>query len=196
MAPIPSTLMFSRSKKKEPRYIYLSEARASHSHKMWTEVSSSVPHFLQVWLLLSPIKYRCLLKVLCPVSRPITTLDCVLLDDSNRAPVARLGPEIKSRAYLCVLHGPHHNARCCFSIQSFIFFLISSWSKKKEPKYECLSEARVSHSHKMWTEVSSSVPHFLQMGLSLSPITYKCLLKVLCPVSRAITTLDCVLLTL
>ena len=50
MAPIPSTLMSSRSKKKEPRYVCLSETKASHSHKMWTEVSSSVPHFLQVGL--------------------------------------------------------------------------------------------------------------------------------------------------
>ena len=51
----------------------------------WTEVSSSVPHFLQVGLLLSPIIYKCLLKVLCPVSRPVTTLDCVLLTDKVRA---------------------------------------------------------------------------------------------------------------
>ena len=49
-----------------------------HTHKIWTEVSSSVPHFLQVELLLIPIIYRWLLKVLCPVSGPITTLDCVL----------------------------------------------------------------------------------------------------------------------
>jgi hypothetical protein len=53
MAPIPSSPMSSRSKKKEPRYVYLSEAKASHPHKMWTEVSSSVPHFLQVGLLVS-----------------------------------------------------------------------------------------------------------------------------------------------
>jgi len=38
--------------------------------------------------------------------------------------------------------------------------------------YVCLSEAKASHSHKMWTEVSSSVPHFLQVGLLRSPITY------------------------
>jgi hypothetical protein len=81
-------------------YICLSEAKASHSHRAWTEVFSSVPHFLQVGLLPSPITYRCLLKVLCPVSRSITTLDCVLLKDSNRAPVARSGqrsifPEVK-----------------------------------------------------------------------------------------------------
>ena len=41
--------------------------------------------------------YVCPLKVLCTVSRPITTLDCVLLKGSNRASVARLGPEINSR---------------------------------------------------------------------------------------------------
>ena len=43
--------------------------------------------------------------------------------------------------------------------------------------YVCLSEAKVSHSHEMWTEVSSSIPHFLQVGLLLSPITYRCLLN-------------------
>ena len=123
MGPIPSTLL-SGSKKKESRYICLSEARASHSHRMWTEVSSSEPHLLHMGLLCSPIIYRCLLKVLCPVSRPITTLDCVLLKDSSQTPVARLGPEISSWACLFVLQGPRHNARCCFSLQRFIFLCI------------------------------------------------------------------------
>jgi hypothetical protein len=94
-----------------------------HNHTMWTEVSFSVPHFLQVRLLLSPIIYKCLLKVLCPVSRPITTPDCVLLKDNNLAPVGRSGPEINSRACLCVLQGPRHNTSCWFSIQRFIFLL-------------------------------------------------------------------------
>jgi len=116
--------MSSGSKKKAPRYVYLSEAKASHLHRTWTEVTSSVPHFLQMGLLLSPIICRCFLKVLCPVSRPITTLACVLLKDSNWAPVARLGPEINSLACLCVLQGPCHNAICCFSIQRFIFLLV------------------------------------------------------------------------
>jgi hypothetical protein len=92
MAPILSFLISSGSKKMEPRHVYVSEAEASHSHKMWTEVSSSVPH-LQMGLLHSPIIYRYLLKVLCPVSRPIKTPVCVLLKDSNRALAARLGPE-------------------------------------------------------------------------------------------------------
>ena len=123
MAPILSTLMSSRSKNKEPRYVYLSEAKASHSHRMWTEVSCSVSHFLQVGLLLSPIIYRCLLKVLCPVSRPITTLDCVLLKDSNCAPVARLGLEINSRACLCVPQGP----RLPMLLETKTLFLSTSW---------------------------------------------------------------------
>jgi hypothetical protein len=49
---------------------------------MWTEVSSSVPHFLQIGLSLNPIIYTCLLRVLCLVSRPVTTLDWVLLKDT------------------------------------------------------------------------------------------------------------------
>jgi len=92
MAPILSFLISSGSKKKEPRYVCMSEAKASHSQKMWTEVSSSVPHFLQVGLLLCPIIYKCLLKLLCPVRRPRTTLDCVLLKDNNQALAARSGP--------------------------------------------------------------------------------------------------------
>ena len=63
MTPTLCFLISSGSKKKEPRYVYLSEANASHSHKTLTEVSSSVPHFLQVGLFISPIIYRFLLKV-------------------------------------------------------------------------------------------------------------------------------------
>ena len=124
MAPVLCFLISSGSKKKEPRYIYLREDKASHSHKMWTEVSFSVPHFLQLGLLFSPIICRYFLKVVCPVRMLITTLDCVLLNHNNLALVARSGPEITSRACLCVLQGPCHNTRCCFSMQRFIFFRI------------------------------------------------------------------------
>jgi hypothetical protein len=106
MASLINFLISSGSKKKEPRYICLSEAKVSHSHKMRTEVSSSVPHFLQLRLLLSSITYKCPLKVLCPVRRPMTPLDCVLLKDSNEAPVARLGSEsILER--VCVYYKDH-----------------------------------------------------------------------------------------
>jgi hypothetical protein len=44
---------------------------------------------------------------------------------------------------------------------------MSSGSKKKEPRYVCLSEAKASHSHRTWTEFSSSIPHFLQNGVDI-----------------------------
>jgi hypothetical protein len=115
MARILSFLISFGSKKKEPRCACLSEGKASHSHTMWAEVSSSVPHFLQVGLLLTRITYRCLLRVLCMIRRPATTLDCVLLNDNNRAFVARSGPEIDSRVCLCVLQGPRHITKCWLS---------------------------------------------------------------------------------
>ena len=55
MVPRLRLLIPSGTRNKEPRYAFLSEARASHSHRIWTEVSSSAPH-LHVGLLVSPIK--------------------------------------------------------------------------------------------------------------------------------------------
>jgi len=75
MVPIIRYILFSGSKKKEPRYECLSEAKASHLHKMWTEVSSSVLVFLQVGLFISLITYRSILRLLGPVKIPVTTLD-------------------------------------------------------------------------------------------------------------------------
>jgi hypothetical protein len=101
---MPSSHMSSGPKKKEPREACLSEVKASHSHKMWTEVSSSVPHFLHMGSLHSPMICKCLLKVLCPVSRPVTVLVCVLLRDSSRAPIARSGPIVSgNKAHSCGL---------------------------------------------------------------------------------------------
>jgi hypothetical protein len=59
----------------------------------------------------------------------------------------------------------------------------------------CLCVAKASHSHKIWAEVSSSAPHFLHKGLSLSSSMWRCLLKVLCPVSRPVTTLEICVIT-
>ena len=141
MAPMPRSLISSRSKKKEPRYECLSEAKASHSHKMWTEVSSSVPHFLHMGSLHSPMICKCLLKVLCPVSRPIMTLVCVLLKDSSRAPIARSGPEINSEACLCVLQGPRHNT---LPIMSFTLKLNQFFSRtlSKHETHICADETQ------------------------------------------------------
>jgi hypothetical protein len=107
MTPILSWLISLATKKKKAGCACLSEAKVWHSYKTLTEVSS-VPHFIQVGLLLSPI-----LKLLYPVSRLIITLDCVLLKDNNRDLVASLGPEITSRACLCVLQGPRHITKRC-----------------------------------------------------------------------------------
>jgi len=72
----------------------VSKVKASHSHKTGAESSSSAPHILYYGLLFGPIICRCLLKVLCPVSRPVETLDCVLLKDSSLVLAVGLGPEI------------------------------------------------------------------------------------------------------
>ena len=122
MAPTFSFLISSGSKK-ERRYECLSEAKALHSYKTWTEVSSSVPHFLQIGLSLSHITYRCHLRVLCPVRRPQTTLGCALLKDNNQALVNKSGLEINSQVHLWVLQGPCHVTKYCLSIQHLVFLL-------------------------------------------------------------------------
>ena len=52
---------------------------------------------------------------------------------------------------------------------------MSSGSKKKKPRYTCLSEAKASHPQRMWTEVSSSALHLQHSGLSSSPSRWRCL---------------------
>jgi hypothetical protein len=96
-------LMFSGSKEKESSWTRLSETKASHSQRVWAEVSSSAPHLLHKGQSFSRITYRCLLRVLCPVRRPVTTLDSVLLKGKGLVFVAGLGPKINSRSCLWVL---------------------------------------------------------------------------------------------
>jgi len=91
---------------------------------MWAKVSSAAPHLLRKGLLVSPIKWRCLLRVLCSARRPVTTLDCVLLKDKRMVLVARLGNVVNSWACLWVLLRPHHLAKCWLSIWHFIFLPI------------------------------------------------------------------------
>ena len=83
-----------------------------------------VPHLLHKGLSISPIMYRCLLRVLCPVRRLVTTQDCVLLKDSSLVLAVGLGPEISLRACLWVLVTPCHIAICWLSVQRFIFLLV------------------------------------------------------------------------
>jgi hypothetical protein len=117
MIPRPRLLTSSGSKKKEPKRACLSDAKASHSHKMWAEVSSPAPHLLHKGLLVSPIKYRRFLWVLCPVGWPVTTLDCVLLKGRSLVVADGLGPKINFRACLWVLIRDHHITICWSSFQ-------------------------------------------------------------------------------
>ena len=48
-------------------------------------------------------------------------------------------------------------------------YATASGSKKKEPRYTCLSEAKASQSQRMWAKVSS-----FEMGLCDNPICRKC----------------------
>jgi hypothetical protein len=125
MAPKLKLLMSSGSKKKDPRCLRLSAAKASHSHKMWAEVSSLSPHFLHNGLSSRPIRWRCLRRVLWPVSRPVTAMDWILLKDKNWTLVPGQGPEINSRACLKVLAGWYQLVRCCLLSQYPSFLLIS-----------------------------------------------------------------------
>jgi hypothetical protein len=125
MAPRLIRLMPSGSKKKKPRYACLSEVKASHSRRMWAEVSSSAPHLLHNGLSDSPIRWSCLLRVLCAVRRPVTALDWVLLKDRNLALAHRQGPEINSRSCLWVSSGPCHQTQCWLTNQRLILLLIS-----------------------------------------------------------------------
>ena len=134
MAPKLILLMSPSSKKKEPRYARLSEANASHSLRMWVEVSSSTPHLLHKGLSSSPNSWRCLLSVLCPVRRPVTTLDWVLFKDKYLVLAARLGPEINSQACLWVPSRPRHLAQCWLVNQrlslllDLVYYLAYYWS--------------------------------------------------------------------
>jgi len=128
MAPRLILLKSSGSKKKHPRYTWytcLREAKASHSQGMSAEFSSSAPHLLHSGLSDSPIRWRCLLRVLCPVKRPVTALDCVLLKDRNLDLALRQGPEISSRACVWVSSRPRHHTPCRLTNRRLILLRIS-----------------------------------------------------------------------
>ena len=107
------------------QYTCLSEAKASHSQRMWAKVSSSAPRLLHNRLSDSPIRWRCLLRVLCPFRRPVTAQDCVLLEDRNIALAPKRRPEINSWTCLWVLPRPRHRAQCWLTNQCLILLLIS-----------------------------------------------------------------------
>jgi hypothetical protein len=129
-SPVPllfQTLNVLWVQEKEPNYACLSEARASHSQRVWAEVSSSAPHLLHKRLLVSLLTCRCFLRVLCLVRRPITTLDCVLLKDRSLV----FGARTRSRNHfsgrsLGTDKTPSDCHRLVFHPASLSFFLYSA----------------------------------------------------------------------
>jgi hypothetical protein len=83
----------------------------------------SIPHLLHNGLSDSPSRWRCLLRVLCPVRRPVTALDWVLLKDRNLALTPRLGPEINSEA--------------CLWVSPWLTFLLLITLLQSWKQYEC-----------------------------------------------------------
>jgi hypothetical protein len=140
-------LISSGSKKKEPKYAWLIEAKVSHRQKMWAEVSSSAPHFLHSGLSINPIKRRCLRRVLCLVRSPLTTLDCTLMRDKSPILVPRQGPKNSSQA--CRWESPrsHHRLWCWFPNQWLI--LLSSITMLAN------SLMKRFHNYKLW----KIIPH-------------------------------------
>ena len=125
MPPRLTLLMSSGSKKKAPRYTCMGEAKASHSQRMWAGLSSSAPHLPHSGLSNSPIRWRYLLRVLCPVRRPVIALDCVLIKDGNLALAPRQVPGMKSRACLWVSPGRRHHIRCWLTNQRLVLLHIT-----------------------------------------------------------------------
>jgi len=128
MAPRLMLLMSSGFRKKEPRYACLSEAKASHSQRMWAEVSSCAPHLLHNGLSDSPISWKCLFRLLCPVRMPVTVLDCVLLKNRSLALTPRQSPEINSQACLWVLPRPCHCIVILLTVIPIFYILIPNFT--------------------------------------------------------------------
>ena len=91
-------LTLAGSKTKEPRQLCLSlQIHTKHDLRL-----PPVFHTSYARLSTSPIMSKCLLRVLCPVRRSVTTLDCTLLEESSLTLATGLGPEISSGSCLRV----------------------------------------------------------------------------------------------
>ena len=87
----------------------------------WEFLLCSALHLIYKGPTISPIKYRRLSRVLSPVSRPVTALNCVLLKDRSLVFAVGLGPKINFWASLWVPTRPRHIIIWWLSIQHFIF---------------------------------------------------------------------------
>ena len=136
------------------------KAKTSHIQRTWADVSSSTPHLQHKGLLVSPMKWRCLLRVLCPVRSPITTLDFVLLKNESLVLALKLGPEINSRARLWVLPRTRHLVHCWLSSQRRIFLRIFCLETPKDGWVQQSSER--THLLRAWRQFRFLVPQHVQ----------------------------------
>jgi hypothetical protein len=125
LAPRLIFLISSCYKKKEPNCACLSEARASHSQRIWAEVSSSTPHLLHNGL-----------------------FDSVLLKDKNLALVLRQGPEISSRACLRVSPRTRHHPQCWLVNQRLILLISCLETPKAGSGLQTLKQGRPLRAHR------------------------------------------------
>ena len=107
MAPRLTLLMSSGPKKEQPRYTCLewSQSYTLTRNVGWDFILCSTPP--AKWSD-GPNRWKYLHRVLCPVRRPVTALDCILLNDRSLALTPRQGPRINSQACLWVSPRPHH----------------------------------------------------------------------------------------
>jgi len=148
-----------------------------HIHKeCGPRFHDSAPHLLHSGLSDSPIKWRCLLRVLHPVRRPVTALDCILLKDRNLALAPRQSPNISSQACLWVSPRPCHPAQCWLTNQWLILHIFcletpkagsGPWNHRAEPSLASLSAISFPHTSACtgtqysptacWVEISFNV---------------------------------------
>ena len=116
----------------------------------------------------SPIRRRCLLRVLCPIRRPITALDCVLLKDRNLALAPSQGPKINSRACFWVSPRPCHHTQCWLTNLCLIFLLPSCLDSPRLAQVQ--QTLQQSHLLRACLQTHSLVPQHVQ-GPQYSPTT-------------------------
>ena len=130
MAPRLTLLMSSGSEKRGGADTHVWVKSKLHTHRECGQRFHPLLHTYTVDCLTAQLDED-VFRVLCPVRRPVTALDCVLLKDRNPALAPRQGPEINSQACLRVLPRTRHHTQCWLTNQHLVLFLISCLQNPK-----------------------------------------------------------------
>jgi hypothetical protein len=114
-------LMSSGSKKKEPTYACLSEAKASQECGQRFHPLLHTSYTMEC--LTAPLDENVSAGYYGPVRKSVTALDCILLKDRNLALTPRQGPKTNSHARLWVSPRPHHHTQSWLSNQRLILLI-------------------------------------------------------------------------